>query len=74
MVPSFYNCLAFKYHMYGGNVGRLNIYSQTQNEQKVILWRLSRNHGNRWNQALLPISSDYPYKVCVSVTLGKDNS
>ena len=63
IVPSFYNCLTFDYHMYGKNMGRLNIYSQLENDREILKWRLGGDHGNQWHQARVPVEEDYPYKV-----------
>ena len=52
LVSDYFNrsitCFTFWYHMYGRSIGALNIYQQPLGGQKVLLWKLSGNKGNKW--------------------------
>ena len=39
-------CLDFYYHMYGGTIGTLNVYSGNE-----LVFSVSRNQGNYWIRA-----------------------
>ena len=43
-------CFTFWYHMYGIDIGELNIYVNRTNAKtgKEVLWSLIGNQGNRW--------------------------
>jgi hypothetical protein len=52
LVSDYFNksvsCFTFWYHMYGNSIGSLNIYQQPLGGQKVLLWKLGGNKGNKW--------------------------
>ena len=48
-------CLDFWYHMYGADIGSLNVHL-LYGDQNQILWDLSGNQGNMWNRALVNIN------------------
>ena len=49
-------CLQFWYHMYGEDIGSLNIYiGVMKSEEKV--WSQQGNQGDRWIFAQVPINS-----------------
>lgn len=49
-------CLGFYYHMYGRQIGTLNVYTKTRSGDVIeAAWRAYGNQGNVWIQALLDI-------------------
>ena len=44
------SCLEFYYHMYGGTMGTLNVFSGG-----AIVFNVSGNHGNHWIKAEITI-------------------
>ncbi|XP_064601810.1 uncharacterized protein LOC135467847 [Liolophura sinensis] len=41
-------CLEFHYHMYGRNVGTLNVYTRAFGNEVASVWRAYGNQGNFW--------------------------
>lgn len=39
-------CMQFKYHMHGADIGSLSIY-----RRGLLMWKESGNHGNQWLDA-----------------------
>ena len=48
-------CLEFWYHMYGINVGTLNVYTKQLFFRRLV-WAKSGNQGNLWRKAQVPLS------------------
>ncbi|XP_046857370.1 MAM and LDL-receptor class A domain-containing protein 1-like isoform X2 [Xenia sp. Carnegie-2017] len=46
-LTSSFTCFSFVYHMYGAEMGTLNIYLEYK-VKKSLLWSLSGNQGNQW--------------------------
>ncbi|KAL8608892.1 hypothetical protein ACOMHN_065230 [Nucella lapillus] len=55
------HCLTFWYHMYGSQMGRLNVYTRMGNTRGTPVWSLSSSQGNRWrvHQISLNPASDW---------------
>jgi hypothetical protein len=51
-------CMKFSYHMYGGDIGVLNIYANNQR-----IYSKSGNQGNRWMGVKTPILQRGKYTV-----------
>lgn len=66
-----YRCLKFKYLMKGSNVGRLNIFSQSHDEEPVLLWRLAGSQDNVWRSAEVNIDEDKAFKVIFEGIIGE---
>ena len=49
-------CFTFWCHMYGSNIGRLNIYVNTTSGRQ-LKWRLIGNQGNRWFNGQMDVGS-----------------
>ena len=49
-------CFTFWYHMYGSNIGRLNVYVNTTSGRQ-LKWRLIGNQGNRWSNGQMDVGS-----------------
>ena len=56
---SQYNCLRFSYHMYGKNIGRLNVFGpDSDGGNKTLLWRIAGDQGNEWQYGLVKLKHD----------------
>ena len=60
--PNKTMCIQFWYHMYGRDVGKLNVYI-VANSSQTQEWSQEGNQGNRWFFAQVPIYHTSPYKV-----------
>ncbi|XP_071956926.1 MAM and LDL-receptor class A domain-containing protein 2-like [Antedon mediterranea] len=56
-------CLEFWYHMYGPNIGSLNIYQQKNGIVSSVLWSKSSNEGIIWNIDQLSLTADADFQV-----------
>lgn len=63
------HCLTFWYHMYGSNIGRLNVYTRIGSNRGSAVWTRAANQGNKWNvaQVTLNPTADWNVSVCESV-------
>ncbi|XP_014680988.1 PREDICTED: MAM and LDL-receptor class A domain-containing protein 2-like [Priapulus caudatus] len=65
-------CFNFWYHMYGANIGELNIYLMqfnTANPAEILLWQKSKAQGSSWNEANIHISSSTEWYLIIEATL-----
>lgn len=60
---SAYKCFSFAYHMWGQNVGRLNVYVKDFYGEKKLVWRLGGDQGDQWHKANIPLSQPRAFKV-----------
>lgn len=66
-------CFSFYYHMYGSDVGSLNVYlllnqSSDTFSTESLMWNLNGNWGRTWSLGQFPIPTkytSYPYEVSV---------
>ena len=56
------SCFTFWYHMYGSDIGALNLYEQVGSKETLI-WRLSGNKGNNWYSGQVAVGNIAGYKV-----------
>lgn len=56
-------CISFWFHMYGNNIGTLNVYTAQGGSNGSPVWSRQRNQGNRWNLAQISINPSSPYTV-----------
>lgn len=57
-------CLSFWYHMYGIQIGSLNVYVKTGIAMpSAPVWSKSRNQGQMWNLAQTTIQGTSGYRV-----------
>ena len=61
--PSSGRCLQFWYHMYGFNVGKLNVLKYSNGSRSSPLYSLNGNQGNSWKIAQVTISSTIRHQV-----------
>ncbi|XP_046856288.1 uncharacterized protein LOC124449412 [Xenia sp. Carnegie-2017] len=71
---SFFNsrkCLTFYYHMYGNNIGSLNVYRKIYGN-KYKFWSKSGNQGNSWFKAQVNVvnSLKYSYEIIIEGVRG----
>ncbi|XP_070566390.1 MAM and LDL-receptor class A domain-containing protein 1-like [Ptychodera flava] len=64
------DCLEFWYHMYGSDIGELNVYSQTSNQLSNLLWSRSGDFGDRWNLAQVSLATSDTYQVAFESVRG----
>lgn len=48
---------SFQNHMYGSNVGSIEVLASTDDQSWVSLWSLSGNQGNQWNNEDISLAS-----------------
>eukprot|EP00058_Branchiostoma_floridae_P026512 XP_002612003.1 hypothetical protein BRAFLDRAFT_86962 [Branchiostoma floridae] len=65
-------CLDFHYHMYGVNVGDLNVYLFTEVGQGEPLWSMSGNQGNQWIRARISIKPTRNFQLMFEAIRGTD--
>ncbi len=61
--PSNGRCLQFWYHMYGYQVGTLNVLKYENSSRSSPLYSLSGSQGNMWRIAQVTIASTVNHKV-----------
>ena len=56
----YYNCtVKFWYHMYGSDIGSLNVYTEPVGiNRQYLLWSKSGNQGNQWHLGSIPFQWD----------------
>ncbi|CAF3694948.1 unnamed protein product, partial [Didymodactylos carnosus] len=61
-------CLKFWYHMYGDNIGALNVLIF---DTKQLLWTKSGNLGNRWRYGHVTVRRADPFQIAFEGVVGK---
>lgn len=58
MAPGELYCLSFQYHMFGKEIGTLQVYTTERgfNVGKRLIWSRSGNQGDQWKIAQVPIT------------------
>ncbi|WAR02788.1 MLRP1-like protein, partial [Mya arenaria] len=62
-------CVSFFYHMYGRQMGTLNVYAKVGGALGAPILTTSGNHGNKWLQAQVTVSSASSWQVCTALYL-----
>ena len=64
-LPSVYRCLSFWYHMFGKEIGSLNIYLNTNSSitGNIKVWNISGNQGNQWRYMEVEVDVASVFKV-----------
>ena len=60
--PTEKRCFSFWYHMYGQDVGTLNIIVRSDKGNSTV-WSKKNSQGNAWKQGMRTITSNDPYQV-----------
>ncbi|XP_057298293.1 MAM and LDL-receptor class A domain-containing protein 2-like isoform X2 [Hydractinia symbiolongicarpus] len=70
--PTLGRCVQFWAHMYGGDIGTLNVYILGQNgtTTKTKIWTLSGAQGNTWLNGQAPITSISSYQIVFEAVRG----
>ena len=69
-VPTSPCALRLWYHMYGQNIGQLNIYIRTLNQGTVLLKSISDNQNQTWHRLEVNLQSTTPYQVLIEGKVG----
>ena len=62
-------CFQFWYHMYGNDIGRLNVYIKIGANYGIPAWTRAGNRGNVWKVAQVPITTTSNFNVRALVFL-----
>ena len=64
-------CFRFWYHMYGNDIGTLNVYVKVGNNLGIPVWVRSGNRGNVWkvSQITITATSNFRVRACHSFFL-----
>ncbi|GBM91293.1 MAM and LDL-receptor class A domain-containing protein 2 [Araneus ventricosus] len=62
-------CFNFWYHMYGEDVGTLNLIVRTDAGNTTV-WSKTNSQGNAWKQGMRTIRSDEPYQIVIEGVIG----
>ncbi|CAF1538469.1 unnamed protein product, partial [Adineta steineri] len=71
--PEKGRCLEFWYHMYGQNIGQLNVYANTNtsnNDVRTLLWSRGANIGDVWRKAHVSTEYTVPFRVIFEGVIG----
>ena len=61
--PTLGRCLSFWYHMYGSDIGTLNVLLYTNGSRSAPIWSLSGNQGGYWRPSRVTITSAVAHNV-----------
>lgn len=70
LAPDKPACLQFWYHMYGRNIGELDVILKTNKTERLVWRQEGKDHGDKWIFAETPIQDDRPYKVSINANRG----
>ncbi|GFN85250.1 MAM and LDL-receptor class a domain-containing protein 2-like [Plakobranchus ocellatus] len=65
------NCLSFWYHMYGPDIGSLQLITSIGGQTKVM-WRRKGSQENKWVRAAINVHSTTNFQVYLEAIRGKD--
>lgn len=71
--PENGRCLEFWYHMFGANIGRLNVYANTDtsdNASRTLLWSRGANVGDVWRKAHISTEFTEPFRMIFEGIVG----
>ena len=76
VTPSGSSCVSFYYHMYGRNIGALNIYVKEQSTSGTSslgqpVWTRSGNQQNNWIVGQFSVTPSQSFKVCTLLKTAK---
>ena len=61
--PTSGRCFQFWYHMYGANMGKLELFLLSIGGKKTLLWYKSENQGNKWIRQTVNIKNSTSYQI-----------
>ncbi|CAF4185562.1 unnamed protein product, partial [Rotaria sp. Silwood2] len=64
------HCLVFWYHLYGADIGTLNIYTRIGASTPQLEWTLSGNHGNQWRMGAVNVNMGAEFYFIIEGTPG----
>lgn len=57
VLPATSKCVSFYYHMFGSDIGTLNVYIKRNDTRSLVkVWTLSRQQGDEWLQGQVPLN------------------
>jgi len=62
--------LTFRYHMFGGSMGTLNVQAVSSSGAVTTLWSRTGDQGTAWQTATIPISLTGSYRIRFDAQLG----
>ena len=71
--PAYGRCLEFWYHMYGRDIGQLNVYiniNSSDNNSRILLWSRGANVGDVWRKAHVSTEYTVPFHVIFEGVIG----
>ena len=68
--PNGVCAIRFWYHMYGRNIGSLNVYMNTLNQGMVRKWSSNGAQGNTWMRNSVTLDSNTPFQVIIEGVIG----
>ena len=63
-------CFMLAYHMYGADIGTLNISKRSPTGETWLLWQRYGNQGHLWHQVSLEIDAGQ-FQIVISASKGK---
>ncbi|XP_063407272.1 MAM and LDL-receptor class A domain-containing protein 1-like isoform X2 [Mytilus trossulus] len=69
-LPSIKRCLYFSYHMYGSEMGTLNIYFEDEQGTRTTVFTKTGNQGNQWHTEGMVSQATDGLKVIFEAVLG----
>ncbi|XP_033751995.1 MAM domain-containing glycosylphosphatidylinositol anchor protein 1-like [Pecten maximus] len=63
-------CVSFWYHMYGRNIGALNLYSKVGSTLGQPIWTRHSNQGNQWSTGQVTVQSSQAYQIVFEGIVG----
>ena len=61
--PTSGRCFQFWYHMYGTNMGRLELFLLSRGGEISLLWYKSGHQGDKWIQQIVNIKNSKSYQI-----------
>ncbi|CAF4812517.1 unnamed protein product, partial [Rotaria sp. Silwood2] len=71
--PQYGRCLQFWYHMFGINIGQLNVYVSTNtsnNDTRTLVWSRGANVGDVWRKAQVSTQYIVPFRIIFEGVVG----
>ena len=56
-------CFMFYYHMYGKDIGELNIYENSVKRQETLIWSRAGSVDRNWHKAVITVNAKFDFKV-----------